>query len=108
MAWKKGQSGNPRGRPPRGVTMTNALKRLLAKRDTDGRPWRDVVAQALVDAALAGNVSAIKEIYERLDGKVEQGQEVSGPEGSPVQVDFVIGVGYVDRLPASADNPELT
>jgi len=43
------------------------------------------VAEALVNEAIDGNVAAIKEIADRLDGKVPQG--IMGDEdGGPVQI----------------------
>lgn len=43
------------------------------------------VALALIEKARAGDVSAIKELYDRLEGKAVQKQEVSGPEGGPIE-----------------------
>ena len=46
-----------------------------------------LLARALVDKALAGDVTALKEIGDRLDGKAVQGVELGGPDGGPVQVE---------------------
>jgi hypothetical protein len=39
------------------------------------------VADALITEALTGNIAAIKEIGDRIDGKSVQGVEVSTPDG---------------------------
>jgi len=45
-----------------------------------------LVARKLVDRAEQGDVPAIKEIFDRVDGRVPQPQHVSNPEGGPVDV----------------------
>jgi len=40
------------------------------------------VAEALVSKAEGGDVSAIKEVFDRLDGKSVATQELTGPDGS--------------------------
>lgn len=45
-----------------------------------------VVARKLVDRAEQGDVPAIKEIFDRVDGRVPLPQHVSNPEGGPVNV----------------------
>jgi len=44
------------------------------------------IAKAVVDAALKGELWAIQEIGNRLDGKPAQAVEVSGPDGDPIQL----------------------
>ena len=45
-----------------------------------------VVARKLVDRAEQGEIPAIKEIFDRVDGRVPQAQLISNPEGGPVNV----------------------
>lgn len=47
----------------------------------------EAAAKALVGAAIAGDVSAAKEMGDRLDGKVAQA--ITGPEGGPLVVNIV-------------------
>ena len=91
---QKGVSGNPAGRPKRCNTMTDALKCILRERDAEGMTTRERVARALVAAALDGNIAAIKEIMERMDGKVEQREEITEPPVNvPVNLESCPGCG---------------
>jgi hypothetical protein len=51
----------------------------------DGKRLR-AIAEKLLDLAAEGDIAAMKEIGDRLDGKAVQG--VSGPEGGPVEMVF--------------------
>jgi hypothetical protein len=86
MAFQSGQSGNPGGRvkdkPFRDALML-AIKEAEAK-ESHPRALRRV-AERLLDEAAAGNVQAIKEIADRLDGKVPQGVEGGDPD-KPVRM----------------------
>jgi Family of unknown function (DUF5681) len=75
MAWKKGQSGNPGGGPgrPKDKPFNDLLRLILAENDkkTKLRKLR-VIADKLVNAAMAGEAWAIKEVIDRVDGKPTQ------------------------------------
>ncbi len=68
--WEPGQSGNPKGRPL--DSLTSLLKQYL---DQGGnKAHKEEVIESLVKLAKSegaqGQVSALKEIFDRLDGKV--------------------------------------
>ena len=90
MPWKPGQSGNPGGmvagqqRPFR-----EALARALATPGPNGQRALVRVALALIEKAAAGDVPAIKELADRIDGKVLQ--TIAGADGSgPLQITITI------------------
>lgn len=61
--WPKGTSGNPKGRPP---SIMTALRRKLREDPT----ILDSLADALLDPAQDQSFPHLKEVLERLDGKV--------------------------------------
>ena len=69
----------------RGALFGGALRRVLAEAGTNREKLLEI-ADALVAKAMSGDVPAIKEIADRIDGKVPQGVNHSGPNGGPVQV----------------------
>ena len=92
--WKKGVSGNPRGRPKKGDSLTSLLKEEIAKicpADREKRTWKELVVRATLQLAMKGNATALKEIWERLDGKIVQPEKVqlTGPEGHEVKISVV-------------------
>jgi hypothetical protein len=73
--WKKGQSGNPNGRPKKDVTLTSLLKEEIEKicpQDKEGRTWRQLLVIATMRCAIKGESAALKEVWQRLDGRVAQ------------------------------------
>lgn len=82
--FQPGQSGNPNGRP-KSKPFKDALERAL-KAAGDDKSAIELVATALVEKARSGDVPAIKELADRIDGKVPQGV-VGGDEGdSPLEL----------------------
>jgi hypothetical protein len=77
--FKKGQSGNPGGRP-KGSGVTGALRRLLEKAH-DGRPIEELIAERWLKDALAGKPVPLQMLLERTEGKVTDKLDVnaSGP-----------------------------
>jgi len=73
-AFRKGRSGNPAGRP-KSITLSEAYRRELAKvdpEDPDGRTHAEVLAGRMIDRAKAGDVAALKEIADRVEGRAKQ------------------------------------
>ena len=86
--------------PSRGGKPDKLMRTALAlelHRDVDGTAFGFVgkvkrlrlVAHALVEKAIAGDTAAIKEIHERMDGKVPQALEHGGEGGGPLTVEIV-------------------
>jgi hypothetical protein len=85
----KGQTGNPGGRldqKPMRDAIGLALAELHSAKDAEGKAVKfkklRLVAEALVDKALQGDVTAIKEINDRMDGKALQTLAGTAPDGS--------------------------
>lgn len=71
--WKPGQSGNPRGPLPKKL-YREALQAALRKLSESGDPQQtaEEIATAHIVKAKDGDMSAIKEFADRIDGKVPQ------------------------------------
>lgn len=92
--WKKGVSGNPRGRPRKQDSLTSLLKEEIEKicpADREERTWKELIVRATLQLAMKGNATALKEVWERLDGKVLQTGKVQlgGAEGKQIKIQVV-------------------
>ena len=68
-----------------------ALMRAIKRRDKDGVPFLDKLAATCIDCALAGDMSAMKEIGDRIDGRPVQQVEGTGAGGA-IKIEVVTGV----------------
>ena len=77
MPFKPGRSGNPAGRPKKGLTLTDALNELMEVKTIiqlteDSEPLvvlkKEAIAMKLVALAEAGDMTAIKYVFDRIDG----------------------------------------
>ena len=99
--WQKGVSGNPRGRPKKEDSLTSLLKEEIAKicpADREKRTWKKLIVRATLQLAMKGNATALKEVWERLDGKILQTEklQLGGTEGKPVQIRVMYGAAESD------------
>ncbi len=88
--WKPDQSGNPDGRPPKRECLTSLLKEEIEKvnpEDTERRTWKELLVLATMQLALKGNRGALKEIWERMDGKVQQAVAFEDHQAEKVDVE---------------------
>lgn len=79
MAFQKGKSGNPGGRPKEKAfaeSVRVAVNRVHAG-DPEGRKKLAVLGEKLVEFALAGEAWAFQQIADRLDGKPAQESTVT-------------------------------
>lgn len=100
MPFEPGQSGNPNGaRKPRAFAAE--LKMALAEVDARDRNGLRAIAEALISKAKDGDVSAIKEIADRIDGKVPQA--IGGTdELDPIKTVTEVRYTIVDPKPPGA------
>jgi len=84
-----GTSGNPAGRP-RLTKLSEALREQLSE-EMPNAPERTVaeeIAQALIREAKSGNIAAIKEVFDRAEGKSPINLDVGGKDGEPMLITF--------------------
>ena len=84
--FKPGESGNPKGRPPKKGSYTDSLRRVLEAEEmciellvngeakkihvvSKGKNFYDGIAVVQIMEALKGNMQAIRDISDRVDGR---------------------------------------
>ena len=82
-----GVSGNPAGRGS-APSLVAALRAELGEREDGGRPAMRAIAARLVEMALEGDIRAIREVLDRLDGKAVQA--VSVDTAAPIVLNPVV------------------
>lgn len=75
MAAPIGNKNATKNRP-----FADAIRRVLL--ENDGQKMREL-AEKIVTMAGNGEIAALREVFDRIDGKVTQ--EVSGPDGGPIE-----------------------
>ena len=89
MTWKPGESGNPKGQPHRTKIWRDAIVRAIKRRELKDPLAMEKLADKLLNAIDDGDIAAMKEFGDRVDGKVSQ--PVGGADDLPpqkVQLDF--------------------
>ena len=73
--------------------LSETLNRVLIQQD--GHRAR-MIAEALVTKAEEGDISAIKEVFDRMEGKAVAKQELTGADGGDLVVKVVTGIDDED------------
>jgi hypothetical protein len=92
--WLPGQSGNPAGRPARGLSVQASLARALERKwivpdgeeQGETRTKLDHLCRAMVDLAIGGSVPAAEWVGNRLEGRVASRVEISGQSEHQIMV----------------------
>lgn len=101
MTFKAGQSGNPSGDNAGAKIWRQALVRALKRRETgEDKQALEFLADALLDKALIGDVSALKELGDRLDGKAQQSIDMTVKEEPKANV---YPINDRPQLPATSE-----
>jgi len=97
--WVKGVSGNPAGRPKRAFILTDALREKLGQSiGGNGKTQLDAIICKLVTLARKGDTHAIQQIFDRLEGRPMQRQEISGPDGAALLIGRLTDEEILDYL----------
>jgi len=81
----------PRGAKPAPAQLMREALLLSLQRETGkrlkSRRRLQMVADALVDAAINGEMAALREVFQRVDGKISEAQR-GGEGGGPVDLEI--------------------
>jgi len=96
MIFPPGQSGNPSGRPKGTYSMVTLIKKKAAELYPDDpekqKTYGEMVVEKMYNKAIKDNdMTAIKEINDRIDGKAPQhiSQDITGGMVNKVEVEIV-------------------
>ena len=83
--FKKGQSGNPNGRPKKRYSITNIMREIMSinveTSNGDVVEARKTLAIKILDAALKGDMTAAKLIWQYMDGLPPKNIETPSDDG---------------------------
>jgi len=92
---KRPQDINRKGRPPKEYCLTDILRGQgdLEDVDSGGKKIsrKQAIAQKLWSMAMGGDVSALKYLYDRVDGRPKESVELTGSEDEPLNVSIKWG-----------------
>lgn len=101
--FKPGQSGNPKGRPKRDWTVQSLIEEAMEESDESGIPAKKIIYQKLVNLAKRGDIQAVKEINQRLDGMPQQKTDLT-TNGKDLVVKTIM---YGDNISEQVSTEEL-
>ena len=104
--FQPGNCANPKGRPPKDVSLTSLAKVLLGQIPegaTDGKTWRQRLVEAWLRDA-ENKPQLLEELLERVEGRVPQRQEITGADGGPVQVSNEALVAKLEAIAQSVQH----
>tara|TARA_E500000305_G_scaffold35017_1_gene26587 strand:- start:1749 stop:2123 length:375 start_codon:yes stop_codon:yes gene_type:complete len=90
--WKKGQSGNPNGRPKSGFALNEYITELANVELEDKKTMLEAVVGKVYEEALDGNMTAISFLADRVLGKASQSIAVRDATDEPIKVFDIDGL----------------
>lgn len=70
--FKPGNVANPKGRPKKEWTFSQLFREATEEQDKDGIPYKVKISKKLTEMASKGDIAAIKELTNRIEGLPKQ------------------------------------
>jgi len=107
-----GNCANPNGRPKKELSLLSVLKEELTKiaplKGNKDKTWIQLIVMAWMVGAAKGNPILIREILDRVDGKVAQPIGLSGKDGGDIKISYEIINGNTPKAnPDISTQPQL-
>lgn len=96
--FKKGQSGNPNGRPKSALRDIKEVLKDLLSQEKNGTQLIDGLMSVVVNKALKGDLKAVDMLLSYSYGKATQRTEITGAEGEPIEVKHDLSKLNVNEL----------
>lgn len=93
----------------RGKIWTHAIERALERRKVEGVAVIDALADKLIDVCMDGDITALKELGDRLQGKAAQAIVGGGEDDPPVtirRIELVALRAPAPRMLAAISGPD--
>ena len=101
--WKPGESGNPNGRPKSENARSEILRELSPVVDADQELSNaEIIANKVIELAKQGVQWAVREYYDRTDGKPHQSVDVT----SNIKMPDVVGFYPEDYGSSTTEDPD--
>lgn len=86
--FKKGQSGNPKGRPKGSTSIASLIKKIGSEEISQGNPYDklEFIMRKVFDFAVQGESWAVHFIADRLEGKPKQVVGIQDVSDEPIKV----------------------
>lgn len=98
QSFKPGVSGNPKGRPKKGYSITDWFKSML---NSDPK-IKDAIGKSILKKALEGDITAQKLVWQYMDGMPKQ--EIAGDPDAPLIIERVVFKAEVNDDAESKDS----
>jgi len=85
-SWKPGESGNPNGRPLKGYSITETIKAMLKAKPE----IKQALGNKILSKALQGDVTAIKMLWQYMDGMPAQTMKLEGDKEEPILIKLTL------------------
>lgn len=81
-----GSTANPNGRPKDGTSLTDLLRLQANVEIEDGRTYREVMMEMILQKAAKGDLKAAEMVFDRIEGKPHQTQHNTNESTTEVRV----------------------